>query len=111
MQQQATDPTLIREIQAKHDIRHSMAIDRTIMANERTLLSYTRTSLTLLLPGVTFVHFTSGIAMQIIGYFLIPLGLVTFIIGYFRFTKKKSIIRKEKEVLQQMLRSEYCAIP
>ena len=99
----------LQEIKAKHDIRHSLAIDRTILANERTMLSYTRTSLTLLVPGVSFIHFTNG-SLELVGWAFIPCGLFAFIYGYFRFSKKKAVIRKEREMLQQMLRNEYCNI-
>jgi putative membrane protein len=102
--------SVISEIKAKHDIRHSLAIDRTILANERTLLSYTRTSLTFLLPGASFVHFTPGTGLAFIGWIFIPIGLFIFVYGYYRFNKKRSLIRKEREVLQQMLRNEYCNI-
>src|SRR4051794_15121782 len=99
---------IIRELKAKHDIRHMLAIDRTIMANERTLMSYARTSLTLFVAGVSFLHFTDVLSLHFIGALFIPLGLFTFFFGYYRFLKKKSSIRKEKEVLEQMLHSEYC---
>jgi putative membrane protein len=100
----------LKEIKAKHDIRHSLAIDRTILANERTLLSYTRTSLTLFVPGVSFLHFSDAVALQIMGWIFIPFGLFTFFYGYYRFHKKKVVVRKEREVLQQMLKNEYCNI-
>jgi len=101
----------IREIKAKHDIRHSLAIDRTILANERTLLSYSRTSLTLILAGVSFLHFTSDIMLHILGWLFIPIGFFTIVLGYYRFHKKKTAIRKEKDAIDLMLRNEYCRIP
>lgn len=107
---ESSNATAIREIKAKHDIRHSLAIDRTVLANERTLLSYTRTALTMLVPGVSFVHFTEAGGLHLLGWLFIPLGLFSFIFGYYRFNKRKLIIRKEKEVLQQMLKNEYCNI-
>lgn len=100
----------LSEIKAKHDIRHTLAIDRTILANERTMLSYTRTSLTLLVPGVSFVHFTDAVGLQILAWLFIPLGIFFFFYGYYRFYKKKIFIRKEREVLQQMIRREYCRL-
>ncbi|MFN6944547.1 MAG: DUF202 domain-containing protein [Cytophagaceae bacterium] len=101
---------IIKEIQAKHDIRHSMAIDRTVMANERTMLSYTNTSLALLLPGVTLVHFADSLILQIFAGLLIPIGLLTFFFGFSKYRAKKRVISEEKKMLQQMLRSEYCNI-
>jgi putative membrane protein len=101
----------ITEIKAKHDIRHSLAIDRTILANERTFLAYTRTSLTMLVPGITFIHFfASSISLAILGGFFIPAGIITFGYGLLRFYQKKSVIRKDKEMLQEMLHGQYCKI-
>jgi putative membrane protein len=100
----------IQEIKAKHDIRHSLAIDRTILANERTFLSYTRTSLTMIVPGLTFLHFSNSLALSLTAWLFIPLGLVTFIYGMVRFWQKKTIIKKDKEMLAEMLRMQYCRI-
>lgn len=38
-------------------LRDYLAVDRTLLANESALLSYTRTSLTMLVAGVTLTHF------------------------------------------------------
>jgi uncharacterized membrane protein YidH (DUF202 family) len=100
----------IQEIKAKHDIRHSLAIDRTILANERTFLSYTRTSLTMFVPGITFLHFSDSLSLSLTAWIFIPLGLITFIYGLIRFYQKKVIIRKDKEMLAEMLRMQYCKI-
>lgn len=98
------------EEEAKHDIRHSLAIDRTILANERTLLSYTRTSLTLLVPGITFIHLSDTLGLTLLGWIFIPLGVFSFLYGYYRFNKKKNRIRGERDVLNQMLKKQYCQI-
>jgi putative membrane protein len=103
--------TVVKELKARHDIRYSLAIERTILANERTLMSYSRTSLTLFVAGVSFLHFTEVFLLHIIGYIFIPIGLYTFIFGYYRFNKKKNGIRKERDMLDKMLYNEYCKIP
>ncbi|WMJ73296.1 DUF202 domain-containing protein [Cytophagaceae bacterium ABcell3] len=100
---------ILKEIQAKHDIRHAMAIDRTVMANERTLLSYANTSLALLVPGVSFLHFTDSVILGMIGVLFIPLSLMVFFWGFVRYRKKKKVINEERKMLQQMLQSEYCS--
>jgi putative membrane protein len=101
----------ISEIKAKHDIRHSLAIDRTILANERTMLAYTRTSLTMLVPGITFIHFfADSIGLALLGGFFIPAGIITFLYGLRSFYQKKAIIKKDKEMLNEMLRGQYCKI-
>jgi putative membrane protein len=100
----------IQEIKAKHDIRHSLAIDRTILANERTFLSYTRTSLTMFVPGITFLHFSNSLSLSLTAWLFIPIGLATFIYGMIRFYQKKAIIKKDKEMLAEMLRMQYCRI-
>jgi putative membrane protein len=38
-------------------LRDELAIDRTILANERTVLTYFCSALTLVIVGVTFLHF------------------------------------------------------
>ena len=101
----------ISEIKAKHDIRHSLAIDRTILANERTFLAYTRTSLTMLVPGITFIHFfANSVGLAILGFIFIPAGIITFVYGMISFYQKKTIIKKDKEMLEEMLHGQYCKI-
>jgi putative membrane protein len=102
--------TDLQEIKAKHDIRHTLAIDRTILANERTFLSYTRTSLTMFVPGITFLHFSDSLTLNVTAWLFIPLGLITFVYGMIRFYQKKITIRKDKEILADMLRMQYCKI-
>jgi putative membrane protein len=101
----------ISEIKAKHDIRHALAIDRTILANERTFLAYTRTSLTMLVPGITFIHFfANSIGLAILGGIFIPAGIITFAYGLRSFYMKKAVIKKDKEMLSEMLLGQYCRI-
>lgn len=83
----------------KTDIRHFMAIDRTILSNERTYLAYVRTSLSIVVVGLSFLHFTQNIALEVAGALAIPIGFFTFIFGTYKYVKRREIIRKERELL------------
>lgn len=74
-------------------LRDELAIDRTILANERTALSYLRGSVTLIIAGVTFVHFVEQGLLHSLGLCLIPLGLVAGIVGTIRYKKMDKQIR------------------
>ena len=62
-------------------LRDELAIDRTILANERTLLSYLRGAVTLVIAGLSFLHFAAPGLLRGLGLALIPAGLVTGVIG------------------------------
>ena len=66
-------------------LRDELAIDRTILANERTLLSYLRGAMTLVIAGVTFMHFVPSGALHVLGLALIPLGFATGLFGTLRY--------------------------
>jgi putative membrane protein len=87
---------------AKADIRHYMAVDRTIMANERTLLAYSRMGLTLVVSGLGFIHFTDSYYLQMISITFIPIGLGTFTYGVIRFLKKRKSIHEQRNKLDQL---------
>ena len=65
-----------------------LASYRTILANERTVLSYVRTALTMFVAGVTFVHFFDSFVVRIIGWALMPIGLITLAIGVYRYNRE-----------------------
>jgi putative membrane protein len=69
-----------------------LASFRTTLANERTVLSYLRTSLTFFVAGVTFVHFFDIMIIEIIGWAFIPLGLITVVLGIYRYNREKRSI-------------------
>lgn len=75
-------------------LRDELAIDRTILANERTLLAYNRTALTLLIAGVTFLHFPDKVTLMIFGGIFFPLSLFVGIFGWSRYAKMKRSIDK-----------------
>lgn len=85
------------------DIRHLLSAERTGYANERTFLSYIRTSLTLLITGITFLGFTTSIFLTVIAWVFIPTGIVILITGTFYFNKRRKRIRKEKEIINRSL--------
>lgn len=74
-------------------LRDELAIDRTILANERTALSYFRSALTLVIAGVTFLHFFDTGFMRLLGLIFIPSGILTGTLGIIRFrAMRKSIL-------------------
>lgn len=75
--------------------RDLMADYRTILANERTLLAYIRTSLTFFVVGITFVKFFGHFLIEIIGWILIPIGIIIQVKGIVSFRKTKRIIEEE----------------
>ncbi len=70
-------------------LRDHLALDRTVLANERTLLAYWRTALTLVIAGLTFVHFLTGTMLGLIGWCFIPAGLLTALLGWLRYRRLK----------------------
>ena len=71
-------------------LRDHLAMDRTVLANERTLLAYLRTALAFFVAGVTFVKFFEEAGLRAVGWIMTPLGVVTFVVGAFRY----HVIRK-----------------
>jgi putative membrane protein len=66
-------------------LRDELAIDRTLLANERTVLAYLRGSLTMVITGITFVHFVEQGTLRLVGLSLVPLGVITGIFGSVRY--------------------------
>ena len=73
-------------------LRDELAIDRTILANERTVLSYYRSALTLVIVGVTFLHFAEKGYLVYIGTACIPFGVGVGVFGYRRYRRMNRII-------------------
>jgi len=70
-------------------LRDHLAIDRTVLANERTLLSYVRTALAFFIAGVGVLHFFPDPMAQLLGWTMVPAGIVTLIIGAYRYNKMR----------------------
>lgn len=67
-----------------------LAVERTAMANERTLLAYIRTSLALLAAGFTILKFFTSNGMHMLGYLLIPAGVVTLMVGLMNYSEVRA---------------------
>ena len=78
-------------------LRDLLAADRTILANERTFLAYIRTAFGVSLGGITLIKLFSHIVAKIFGWILIPLGLILFFLGLWRYRKMLSAISKVPE--------------
>lgn len=75
-------------------LRDELAIDRTILANERTLLAYLRSALSLMIVGVTFLHFVEQGLLFYLGLSIIPFGIAVGIFGIHRHRVMNAGIQK-----------------
>lgn len=66
-------------------LRDYLAIDRTVLSNERTLLSYARTALALGAVGASAIKFFDSVALEVMGWLFIALGVLTAAYGVRRF--------------------------
>ena len=79
-------------------LRDQLAIDRTLLANERTFLSYLRSGVALLIAGVSIIHFSHQGWFTAVGFFCLPVGVLTGLFGLWRFRKMDSaiaVVRRE----------------
>jgi len=73
-------------------LRDYLATDRTVLANERTLLAYVRTTLAFLAAGGSFIQFFDSLVFEVIGWGLILLAFVFFVIGASHFLRMRAKI-------------------
>lgn len=73
-------------------LRDELAIDRTLLANENTLLAYLRSALTLIIAGVTFIHFFTASWLLWLGVAFVPLGIGVGLFGAWRFRRMQRSI-------------------
>jgi putative membrane protein len=66
-------------------LRDELAIDRTLLANERTLLAYLRAAVSLVIAGVTIMHFSSVGWFWAFGLACLPLGVIVGALGVARY--------------------------
>jgi putative membrane protein len=78
-------------------LRDKLAIDRTLLANERTLLAYLRSALSLVIVGITFIHFFEIGVLLYIGLVSIPSGLAVAAVGIMRYRSMDRSIRSARE--------------
>jgi len=84
-------------------LRDELAIDRTILANERTVLAYLRGAISLILVGITFVHFFETGLLGYVGLACVPFGVGVGIFGYVRYRKMNEAIRDVRSSLIQQV--------
>lgn len=73
-------------------LRDYLAVDRTIMANESSFLSYIRTSLTLVVAGVSLVKFLDSSFFHLLGWSLLVLAGLLVIHGAMRYEAMENIL-------------------
>lgn len=93
----ALEATEALEVAEAHEepqtiLRDRLAAIRTDLANERTMLAYVRTGFALIVTGVTFINFFGPALVVIVGWSLIPVGLVSIIVGLARFRQMRARI-------------------
>jgi len=82
-------------------LRDELAIDRTVLANERTLLAFVRLAITLIIAGVSIVHFAMEKWFETIGILCVPIGIVVGICGWHRYQKMAEEIQAIRKPLGQ----------
>jgi putative membrane protein len=73
-------------------LRDELAIDRTLLSNERTLLAYARSAVTLMLAGLSFVHFSEAAWFIVLGAACVPVGAAFLVFGAVRFVRMRRSI-------------------
>lgn len=73
-------------------LRDALALDRTFMANQRTLLGFLRTSLTLLLAGVSLLKLFALEELHILGWGLLVLALPVAVFGIYHYFRVHSAL-------------------
>ncbi len=77
-------------------LRDHLAIDRTMLANESTLLAYIRTSLAILISGISLIKFFTIVYLQLLGGIFVFFGILILFIGAYRFTYFNNDLKKIK---------------
>lgn len=75
------------------------AVFRLHLANQRTFLAYLRTALTFFVGGVSFIKFFDEVLIEILGWAFVPLGIVTTIIGVYRYNRIRVRLAQIRENL------------
>ncbi len=79
------------------DRNTELAEERTMMANQRTFLAFIRTALMGLATGITFIKvFTTDSFLVIAGWLLLPVSIVTFVVGLVQYIRIKKRLRVER---------------
>jgi putative membrane protein len=75
-------------------LRDELAIDRTLLANERTMMAYVRLAITLVIAGVSIIHFAMEKWFETIGFLCVPVGIAAGILGWIRYQRMDLEIRE-----------------
>ena len=75
-------------------LRDYLAIERTRLANERTLLSYIKSSLYLLLGGITFLQLKNFPNFKYLGISALVFSAIFLVIGIYRFVLLKKSLKR-----------------
>ena len=75
-------------------LNDALAIDLTVLANERTFLAYFRTFIVFLSSGFAIIKLNALEEISDIGYFLIGIAPVIFLIGIGRFFYVRKQMKK-----------------
>ena len=70
-------------------LRENLAVQRNALANERTFLAYLRTALVFVVAGLALAQLFSAAWVDVLGWVLVVLGVVTFVVGTWRFLRVK----------------------
>ena len=76
-------------------VQDHLAADRTSLANERTYLAYVRTALALVAGGFGLIKLIADSTLSlVVGWILIPVGLIVLVFGTIRFIKFRAGIKE-----------------
>ena len=75
-------------------LRDELAIDRTLLANERTLMAYVRLAITMVIAGVSIIHFAMEKWFETIGFLCVPVGIAAGFFGWRRYQRMDLEIRE-----------------
>jgi putative membrane protein len=68
-------------------VRDNLAHHRTVLANERTLLASVRTALAVFVAGVSLATFFDALAMEVVGWMLVPCAAIILMLAIARYRK------------------------
>ena len=79
--------------QSSVEVRNSLALSRSVMANERTLLAYIRTGMTFIISGAGIIRFIQdGNYILITGLIMIVIGVFFLFWGTYRYRRYKHLL-------------------
>jgi putative membrane protein len=74
------------------NLRDSLAVDRTLLANERTFPAYLHSEAAPLIAGVSIMHFSRQGWFWTVGVVWLPIGILAGIIGTVRYRRMNQSI-------------------